>query len=85
MTSIGYMAPKSVGSGANKRQVRRILWNEYRDDEKGIGYLAKDQLSAFPFTMDDPTADKIDKLALGGGTEPAPAPKSRATSRRAAR
>lgn len=80
MTSIGYLAPKSVGKGADKRQVRRLLWNQWRDDEKGIGYLAKDQLSAFPFYMDDPTPEEIDKLALSGGPEetaPEPAPKAR--------
>lgn len=81
MSSIGYMAPASVRDGKNTRQIRRILWHQFRDEEKGVGYLAKDQLGAFPMLLDDPTAAEFDKLALGGGPSEKPAPTARRRAR----
>lgn len=64
LNSIGYFSQVGVGSGKEAKQVRRLLWQPHRDEDKGIGYLAKDQLNAFPRWMDDPTAEQIDGLAL---------------------
>lgn len=65
LNSIGYLAPATVGTGRSAKQVRRLLWHPHRDEDKGINYLAKDQLNVFPRYMDDPTADQLDDLALG--------------------
>jgi hypothetical protein len=83
VNSIGYMAPASVREGGESRQVRRILWQQYRNEEKGITYLAKDQLNIFPMTTDDLTPEQLDEMAMSDGAEPAPepAPKTRRTRR----
>lgn len=88
---IGYMAPGVAqvkqGNKVVNKQVRRLLWKQFRDDEKGMTIMAKDQLNIFPDWMDDPTGDQIHSAIQVLGSEPAAdspeedAPKARAVRR----
>ena len=77
---IGYMAPGTAQEKVNgkmvTRQVRRLLWKQWRDDEKDMTIMAKDQLNIFPDWMDNPTGDQIHTaiMRLGAVTEPAGTP-----------
>ena len=74
---VGYMAPGVVREERNGkvvvRQVRRLLWKQWRDDEKDSTIMAKDQLNIFPDWMDDPTGDQIHTAIMNMGVDPEPA------------
>jgi hypothetical protein len=71
MSSIAYMGVAEIATenGGPKKQIRRLLWQQHRNEDKGISYLAKDQLNVFPRVMDEPTAELIDKMALSDADE----------------
>jgi hypothetical protein len=72
---IGYLAPGAaqakVGGKTVTRQVRRLLWKQWRDDEKDTTIMAKDQLNIFPDWMDDPTGQQLHEAFESVGSEPA--------------
>lgn len=55
MHCVGYMAPRVVKKGGSVQQVRRILWQHYRDPKSETTYFAKDQLDALGRYTDDAT------------------------------
>lgn len=73
---IGYMFPASVTEEVKgksvKRQVRRLLWKQWRDDEKDTTIMAKDQLNIFPDWQDDPTGDQIHTAIMNMGVRSEP-------------
>lgn len=75
--SIGYMFPASVkerrGDKMVQRQVRRLLWKQWHDEDKNVTIMAKDQLNIFPEWMDDPTGAEMHALITNMGAEDEPA------------
>lgn len=61
---IGYMKKVPVKTGKETKQVRRILWQQFTDDN-GVNYLAKDQTSALGFYTDDIDFSTFDAAICG--------------------
>lgn len=55
MHCVGYMSNRIVERKTGPEQVRRILWQQYRDPKTETTYFAKDQMDAFGLYTDDAT------------------------------
>jgi AAA domain-containing protein len=65
MHVVGYMAIRVNSKGD---QVRRVLWQQYYDQENDVRYIAKDQFDALGVYTDDITMPEV--IELIDGTEP---------------
>jgi len=83
MSAVGYM---SNAKNARKVPVRRILWQEYSDEDKGILYFAKEQLGGvFKRFEDDMTPAQFHEAIVGSASDaPAQAETPKPRVRRAA-
>lgn len=60
MGVVGYMSTVTPKTGAKKgEQIKRILWQEYRDPKTDTKYFAKDQYGALPRWTDNATMPEI--------------------------
>lgn len=92
MHSVGYMSQRVKKTSEGAQQVRRILWQHYRDSETETTYFAKDQFDALGRFTDDLPMTEIIKLMDDRDPNTAPgdkviiepeAPTKTATRRRA--
>lgn len=71
MHAVGFMSMRVRKTAEGAEQVRRILWQNYRDPEAETTYFAKDQFDALGMYTDDKTMSEL--IAIIDSGEPAPA------------
>jgi hypothetical protein len=69
MHAVGYMSPRVKKTADGAVQVRRILWQHYRDAEAETTYFAKDQFSALGRFTDDLPMSEIIRIIDSGETK----------------
>lgn len=92
MHSVGYMSIRAKKTPAGMEQVRRILWQHYRDADQEVTYFAKDQFDALGRFTDDLKMPQLIGMmddrspnSAPGEPEPESAPKTTTRRRAAAR
>lgn len=75
MHSVGFMSPRVKQTEDGPIQVRRILWQTYRDPKTETTFFAKDQFNALGTFTDDQRLDEIVRtIDESDPKAPAPAP-----------
>lgn len=74
MHAVGYMSPRVKQTDEGPKQVRRILWQGFRDPNTETTYFAKDQFNALGVYTDDLSMAEICGIIESSDQNEAPAP-----------